>query len=62
MFILFIGSSRNPKLGTIIGIVGGSIILVCGMLIFLYKRRCKGYRQEVFVDVAGLYHVADECF
>ncbi|XP_022739396.1 probable LRR receptor-like serine/threonine-protein kinase At5g10290 isoform X3 [Durio zibethinus] len=49
------GSSQKPKVGIIVGIVGGFVILLLigGLLFFLYKGRQKGYRGEVFVDVAG---------
>ncbi|XP_022751084.1 probable LRR receptor-like serine/threonine-protein kinase At5g10290 isoform X2 [Durio zibethinus] len=49
------GSSQKPKVGIIVGIVGGFIILILfgGLLFFLCKCRQKGYRGEVFVDVAG---------
>ncbi|KAK9272403.1 hypothetical protein L1049_002775 [Liquidambar formosana] len=48
------GASHKPKIGIIIGIVGGFIILLIGgLLFFLCKGRHKGYRREVFVDVAG---------
>ncbi|KAG4175733.1 hypothetical protein ERO13_A11G202700v2 [Gossypium hirsutum] len=48
------GSSRNPKVGIIIGIVVGFIILLCGsLLFFLFRCRHKRYKDEVFVDVAG---------
>ncbi len=61
--VFFIGSSREPKVGIIIGAVGAVVLLLpCGMLVFLYKGRRKGYRREVFVDVTGLCHVADEFF
>ncbi|PKI66217.1 hypothetical protein CRG98_013385 [Punica granatum] len=47
-------SSRKSKVGIIIGVVGGLVLLLlCGMLVFLYKGRQKGYRREAFVDVAG---------
>ncbi|KAK4791766.1 hypothetical protein SAY86_032179 [Trapa natans] len=47
-------SSHKPKVGIIVGVVGGLIVLIlCSMLVFLYKGRHKGYRPEVFVDVAG---------
>lgn len=49
-------SSKKPKLGIIVGLVGGLIILLFGgLLYFICKRRHKGYKREVFVDVAGLY-------
>ncbi|KAK8693173.1 hypothetical protein V6N13_070767 [Hibiscus sabdariffa] len=48
------GSSRKSKVGIIVGIVGGFIVLLFGaLLFFLCKGRRKGYRSEVFVDVAG---------
>ncbi|KAM5577212.1 putative LRR receptor-like serine/threonine-protein kinase [Rosa sericea] len=48
------GSSNKPKLGIIVGVVGGFIILLFGGLVyFVCKRRHKGYKREVFVDVAG---------
>ena len=42
----------------IIGIIGGllGIILLAGLLLlFFWRGRHKGYRREVFVDVAGLF-------
>ncbi|KAK8479638.1 hypothetical protein V6N13_021250 [Hibiscus sabdariffa] len=48
------GSSRKSKVGIIVGIVGGFIVILFGaLLFFLCKGRRKGYRSEVFVDVAG---------
>ncbi|WCJ31898.1 LRR receptor kinase SERK2 [Euphorbia peplus] len=49
------GSSDEPKIGIIVGIVGGILILLlfAGLLFFLCKGKHKGYRREVFVDVAG---------
>ncbi|KAE8693231.1 putative LRR receptor-like serine/threonine-protein kinase [Hibiscus syriacus] len=48
------GSSHKPKVGLIVGIVGGFVILLfVGLLFFLCKRRRKGNKGEVFVDVAG---------
>ncbi|XVF17267.1 hypothetical protein REPUB_Repub10bG0105200 [Reevesia pubescens] len=49
------GSLQKPKVGIIVGIVGGFIILLLfgGLLFFLCKARQKGYKGEVFVDVAG---------
>ncbi|XP_068315493.1 probable LRR receptor-like serine/threonine-protein kinase At5g10290 isoform X2 [Pyrus communis] len=48
------GPKSKPKLGIIVGVVGGLIILVLlgGLLYFICKRRHKG-KREVFVDVAG---------
>ncbi|KAL3524795.1 hypothetical protein ACH5RR_013167 [Cinchona calisaya] len=49
------GSSSKPKAGIIVGIVGGilGILLLGGLLLFVWKGRHRGYRREVFVDVAG---------
>ncbi|KAI3930951.1 hypothetical protein MKX01_010491 [Papaver californicum] len=48
------GGSHNSKLGLILGIIGGVVILVSGIVIFfLWKNRNKGHGREVFVDVAG---------
>ncbi|RZC89533.1 hypothetical protein C5167_027075 [Papaver somniferum] len=48
------GVSHNSKLGLILGIIGGVVILVFGIVIFfLWKSRSKGHGREVFVDVAG---------
>uniref|UniRef100_A0A5B7AHX4 non-specific serine/threonine protein kinase n=1 Tax=Davidia involucrata TaxID=16924 RepID=A0A5B7AHX4_DAVIN len=49
------GASHKPKIGMVVGIVGGilGLLLFGGLLLFLWKGRHKGYRREVFVDVAG---------
>lgn len=50
------GRSSKSKTGMIIGTVVGllAILLLGGfLLLFLWKGRHKGYRREVFVDVAG---------
>ena len=49
------GSSHKPT-GLIIGISIASVaILVIGALVFFWcKGRHRGYKREVFVDVAGL--------
>ncbi|KAA8530842.1 hypothetical protein F0562_005534 [Nyssa sinensis] len=49
------GTSRKPKIGTVVGIVGGILCLLLfgGLLLFLCKGRHKGYKSEVFVDVPG---------
>ncbi|XP_048232721.1 probable LRR receptor-like serine/threonine-protein kinase At5g10290 isoform X2 [Ricinus communis] len=49
------GSSNKPKIGIIVGIIGGVIILLLfgGLLFFICKGKHKGYKREVFVDVAG---------
>jgi hypothetical protein len=45
------------KIGVILGIVGGCIVILLlgGLLLILCKGRHKGYRRDVFVDVAGLF-------
>ncbi|XP_068331429.1 probable LRR receptor-like serine/threonine-protein kinase At5g10290 [Pyrus communis] len=49
------GAKSKPKLGIIVGVVGGLIILLLlgGLLYFTWKRRHEGSKREVFVDVAG---------
>ncbi|CAI0422368.1 unnamed protein product [Linum tenue] len=49
------GDSHKPKVGIIVGIVVGlsSILLAGGLMYFICKYRHKGYKREVFVDVAG---------
>ncbi|KAE8697381.1 Somatic embryoproteinsis receptor kinase 1 [Hibiscus syriacus] len=49
------GSSRKSKVGIIVGILSGFIILLIfgSLLFFLCKGRRKGYRSDIFVDVAG---------
>ncbi|XP_061336550.1 probable LRR receptor-like serine/threonine-protein kinase At5g10290 [Gastrolobium bilobum] len=45
------GSSHKPKVGLIVGIVIGLVVILClGGLLFFW---CRGYKREVFVDVAG---------
>ncbi|KAF6140577.1 hypothetical protein GIB67_013870 [Kingdonia uniflora] len=50
------GTSNKSKLGTVIGVVGGVLgfFLLGGVIFLLWKGRRKKYRQEVFVDVAGV--------
>ncbi|KAL8476195.1 hypothetical protein ACS0TY_028741 [Phlomoides rotata] len=47
--------SGKSKTGMIIGIAGALFVILLGsfLLLFLWKGRHKGYRREVFVDVAG---------
>ncbi|XP_011022806.1 PREDICTED: probable LRR receptor-like serine/threonine-protein kinase At5g10290 isoform X2 [Populus euphratica] len=49
------GGSHKSKTGIIVGVVGGFTVLflVGGLLFFVYKGGHKGYKREVFVDVAG---------
>lgn len=49
------GGSSKPKIGIIVGVVGGLILFLLGGMLFLVCRgRHKGYKREVFVDVPGL--------
>ncbi|KAK9096581.1 hypothetical protein Sjap_022078 [Stephania japonica] len=51
---IFIGSSHKSKRGVIIGVVGGIVLLLLGVALFLVcKGKHKGYKREIFVDVAG---------
>lgn len=54
--LFFADSSSKPNAGKIVGIIVGisGILLVGGVLLYLWRRRHRGYRREVFVDVAGL--------
>ncbi|XP_059307480.1 probable LRR receptor-like serine/threonine-protein kinase At5g10290 isoform X5 [Lycium ferocissimum] len=49
------GSPSKSKTGLVIGIVGGflGIILLGGFMLFFWRGRHKGYKREIFVDVAG---------
>ncbi|XP_062099742.1 probable LRR receptor-like serine/threonine-protein kinase At5g10290 [Humulus lupulus] len=49
------GPSHKLSAGTIVGIAGGIIFIlfIGGLLYFICKNRTKGYKREVFVDVAG---------
>ncbi|KAG2711917.1 hypothetical protein I3760_04G100100 [Carya illinoinensis] len=49
------GGSQKLNIGIILGIVAGCavILLLGGFLFILYKSRHRGYKREVFVDVAG---------
>ncbi|KAF5176740.1 Receptor-like protein kinase [Thalictrum thalictroides] len=49
------GSSHKSKLGIILGIIGGIIgfVLFGGAIFLLCKGKHKGYKREVYVDVAG---------
>ncbi|KAF3439324.1 hypothetical protein FNV43_RR17601 [Rhamnella rubrinervis] len=49
------GSSHKTNIGIIIGISGGliAVIFIGGLLCFVRKNRQRGYKREVFVDVAG---------
>ncbi|KAG9451497.1 hypothetical protein H6P81_011462 [Aristolochia fimbriata] len=49
------GGSKKSKIGVVIGTIAGVVgFLICvGVLFLLLKGRHRGYRPEVFVDVAG---------
>ncbi|KAF3957347.1 hypothetical protein CMV_017635 [Castanea mollissima] len=49
------GGSNASKIGVILGIVGGciAILLLVALLLVLCRSRNRGYKREVFVDVAG---------
>ncbi|XP_057417212.1 probable LRR receptor-like serine/threonine-protein kinase At5g10290 [Lotus japonicus] len=49
------GSSHKSETGLIVGIIIGlvAILLLGGLLLFWCRGRHKGYKREVFVDVAG---------
>ncbi|KAF3627888.1 putative LRR receptor-like serine/threonine-protein kinase [Capsicum annuum] len=48
-------SSSKSKTGLVIGIVGAflGLIVLGGLMLFFWRGRNKGYKREVFVDVAG---------
>ncbi|XP_077249913.1 LRR receptor kinase SERK2-like isoform X1 [Tasmannia lanceolata] len=48
------GVQHKSKIGIVIGSIGGVVGLLCAGLLFLVcKGKHRGYRREVFVDVAG---------
>ncbi|KAL2521649.1 putative LRR receptor-like serine/threonine-protein kinase [Forsythia ovata] len=50
------GGSSKSKTGMIVGIVGALLVILLlagSFLVFMWKARRKGYKREVFVDVAG---------
>lgn len=50
-----VGGSNHSGLGAIVGSIGGAVALlvVGGIIFFLWKSKRKGYRRDIFVDVAG---------
>lgn len=50
------GTPSKSKTGMVVGIVVGFLgfVLIVGSVLFFFRGRHKGYRREVFVDVAGL--------
>nr|DAD41111.1 TPA_asm: hypothetical protein HUJ06_015434 [Nelumbo nucifera] len=51
----FTGTSKKSKFGIIFGVIGSVVgFLLCGgLLLLLLKGKHRGYRRELFVDVAG---------
>ncbi|XP_009777370.1 probable LRR receptor-like serine/threonine-protein kinase At5g10290 [Nicotiana sylvestris] len=49
------GSPSKPKTGLVVGIAGGflGILLLGGSVLLFWRRRHKGYRREIYVDVVG---------
>ncbi|KAI3666762.1 hypothetical protein L6452_41799 [Arctium lappa] len=49
------GSSKKSMAGIIIGVIGGvlGLLLLGCLMLVLWRGRHKGYKREVFVDVAG---------
>ncbi|KAL5982205.1 hypothetical protein ACLOJK_016275 [Asimina triloba] len=49
------GGEKKPKIGITFGSIGGAIALFfcCAVLFILWKHKHKGYRRDVFEDVAG---------
>lgn len=56
LLLVLTGKSQNSKVGIVLGIVGGVILLlVVGIICLICKSQRKGYRREEFVDVPGLF-------
>nr|VDC94723.1 unnamed protein product [Brassica oleracea] len=50
------GDSSKPKTGIIAGVVVGVTVVLFGILVFLFcKDRHKGFKRDMFVDVAGWF-------
>ncbi|KAL0804560.1 hypothetical protein Bca101_097050 [Brassica carinata] len=50
------GDSSKPKTGIIAGVIVGVTVVLFGILVFLFcKDRHKGFKRDVFVDVAGWF-------
>ncbi|KAI0507627.1 hypothetical protein KFK09_013753 [Dendrobium nobile] len=48
------GGSNSSKIKVILGSIGGAIVLILAVALFLLcRRRREGFRQEAFVDVTG---------
>jgi hypothetical protein len=49
------GDSSSRKTGIIAGVVSGIAVILLGFFFFFFcKDKHKGYKRDVFVDVAGL--------
>lgn len=50
-----VDASKKSKAGLIIGVTAGVLVLLllgC-LILFMWRGRHRGYKREVFVDVAG---------
>lgn len=61
-FILFSAASvtdgsHKSKAEIVVGVIGGAVGVVkcCIIICFLWRGRNRGYKREVFVDVAGSF-------
>ena len=55
-YLWWIGDSSKPKTGIIAGVIVGVTVVLFGILVFLFcKDRHKGFKRDVFVDVAGWF-------
>ena len=53
--LALIGDSSSRKTGIIAGVVSGIAVILLGFFFFFFcKDKHKGYKRDVFVDVAGL--------
>lgn len=58
IFLHLAGSTHKARIGIIVRIIVALvIILFFGGLLFWFKVKHKGFKREVFVDVAGLSSV-----
>lgn len=59
IFSTLVGTLHKPRIGLIVGIIVGLVVIIflAGLLFFWCKNRRKGYKREVFVDVAGMCSV-----
>ena len=57
LFLLLTGRSNHSELAPILGSIGGviALLVVAGVAFIRWKNKRKGYRRDVFVDVAGIF-------